>query len=76
MWGVHVCNRVFFHYLRHSEVGRAGGDWFDSFPVVFGSTKISVAAVNRNLEQGCSSHQFHLCPPNIWPQLMFKVIMK
>ena len=72
MWGVHVCNRVFFHYLRHSEVGR-GGDWFDSFPVVFGSTKISVAAVNRNLEQGCSSHQFHLCPPNTWPQLMFKV---
>ena len=40
---------------------------------VFGSTKIGIAAVNRNLEQDCSSHQFHLCPPNTWPQLMFKV---
>ena len=32
---------------------------FNSFPVVFGSTKSSVAAVNRNLEQCCSIHQFH-----------------
>ena len=75
MWGVHLCNRVFFHYLWNSEICR-GGYRFDSFPVVFGSTKIGIAAVNRNLEQCSSSHQFHLCPPNTWPQLTLKMVTK
>ena len=58
-----------------SEICR-GGYRFDSFPVVFGSTKIGIAAVNRNLKQCSSSHQFHLRLTNTWPQLTFKMVTK
>ena len=50
--------------LAWVAIGLIASQWY------LGSTKIGIVAVNRNLEQCCSSHQFHLRPPYTWPQLM------
>ena len=53
-------NKVLLYHLWNPEV--VGGDnGVDSFPVVFGSTEIRIAAVYTILEQNGSSHQLYLC---------------